>query len=682
MNTKIHIAFMGGLLLGGCTLSDDQIEIENIDELDELDEPVGPTGDPANEIASESEPTETIAGGIIPAECIGAAVVAILEDPEGSCHLRSLPPNWVWNPMFESGSPEAAAISLPVPEEFQKFCMFEYVGQQKADAEDYLQILQVIDNSPYMSLDSVAADCMGFKEQAPGTLFDPDFAKLLRESFLLNIDAPEGGELYDTIGYQRPVRLEVIDSVSQTAIDNHIAPHNVHGQYMSSLIGGIACPTGDAHCLSSIHHMLAMPRQDYQFPDWTVGEDYASKVDVAVQVYAAVQQWREDKLNHAPHATDRLILNISLGYQRTNQGVDDFSRGPQASLKTALDFASCHGALVFAASGNVRDENCPQNEIGPLAPAEFEQIAAPTEAECHAMGFTPDWEHDFPIFSNEDRPLVYAIGGVDAYDEPLPNSRTDSQPPLVALGAGGVGPDMSIALTGTSVSTAVASATAKLLWSYDARLRPDEVYLAMYKPAWDLNQISDFGFWQGANTRRLSVCAALSYVCSSHDPHECPELKCYPTAPASDGNLGGFFSQVDDVLHDPNTSMKEYDGHTVAPVCSAALPTELVLPQPELPICPFCSADITAGLNNDKLNMSIDPSYQGSITGVTLLLKNNWGQSSAVTIDPSAVNSLNDPTIGVVNVTFNAPLNTKSAAVVFTLSSLSQSNPVALRYLN
>ncbi len=677
MNTKLHtFALLGGMLLGGCISSKDQIDIETIDE---LDEPTNPSANPADELAAP--PVESIPAilNIIPSECIGAPIVAILEGSEGDCTSRSLPPGWVWNPMFDTGSPEAAALTLPVPEELQKFCMFEYVGQEKlGNPEDYWPILNFIDAHPALDLDTAAADCMGFKEQSG--LADPQITQLLAESFMLNIDAPEAADLEDTFSYQEPVRLEVIDSVSQTAVDNGLTPFNRHGLFMSAIIGAIACPGGQQSCLEQHHHMLAMPRRDYQLPDWTVGEAYASKVDVAIQVFAAVQQWREDKLNQAPNATDRLVLNISLGYQRVNAGVDDFTRGPQASLKAALDFAACHGALVFAASGNVRDESCPQNESGPLAPAAFEEIPAPTEAECHHMGFVPDFDGDFPVFSNEPRPLVYAVGGVDAYDEPLPNARPQSQPELVALGAAGVGNDLTMPLTGTSVSTAIASATAKLLWGYQPRLTPDEVYRIMQTSGWDLGQQADFGFWPGLNSHRLSVCAALDELCSNEDPNECPQLGCDAQPPALDGNLGGFFDAVDQVLADPNIVVKEYDGHAVAPVCDPAQPTELVTPQPDLPICGHCGADVKAGSYNDRLSMSIEPSYKGSITDAILLVEDTAGLITAITFDPAVITSLNDSSVEVVKVFFDAPQGTKGATLTFTMGTATQSNPVLIRY--
>jgi hypothetical protein len=270
---------------------------------------------------------------------------------------------------------------------------------------------------------------------------------------------------------------------------------------------------------------------------------------------------------------------------------------------------------------------------------------------------------------------------VDAYDEPLANSRPASQPALVALGANAVGNDSSMALTGTSISTAVASATAQLLWMYNSRLRPDEVYFAMYKSAWELGTQADFGLTPGIDTRRLSVCSALDYVCSDlNSPSTCPIFGCEPQAPAADGNLGGFFAEVDDVLNDPNNVIVEFDGHEDAPVCDSALPTELVTPQPEQPVCGHCGADILSGTNNDALYMSIDPAYQGTILDAVLLTKNAFGHTTAITLDSSVVGSLNDPSVSVVRVNFNAPLYTKSATLSFTLAAATQSNPVTLRF--
>jgi hypothetical protein len=688
MNTKIHYTLMAGLLLGGCNLSDDQINDE-FDELEIFDPANGPTsplpGLP-DELAGTNEATPYNGVPMIPQECVGAPIVGILTNPAASCKLRDTPQDWVWRPMFEDGSPEVAALSLPVPQELERYCMYEYVGvMELKEIGEYAQILQAIDAHPDMELGSVAADCMGFKEQ--GDLNDSGIRKVLKESFAINIDAIEGSDLQATESYQQPVWLAVIDSVSQVAVDNQIAPHNEHGLYMSSLIGDIACPDAEPDCLAQIRHLLAMPRSDYQLPDWTVGEDYASKVDVAIQVYAAVQQWREAKINQDPDAADRLVLNISLGYNRLNAGADDFNRGPQASLKTALQFASCHGALVFAASGNVRDENCPDNDVGPLAPASFEAIPAPSEAECHALGFDPDWQLDFPVFppvNHGPTPLVHAVGGVDAYDQFLVNGRKDSRPKLAALGANGIGSDMSMALTGSSVSSAVASATAMLLWMYNPRLRPDEVYEAIYDSGWNLGEPADFGVdGPGKDIHRISVCAALDRVCSNQDPNECPQFGCAAGPPAADGNLGGFFAEVDVVLADPATVIEDCESTPSAPICDPTPLTELVTPQPEVPICGHCKSDIAGGAtaDDDVLYMSIASAYKGSITAGVLIIEDAGGMSTAITFSNKVITALNNVNVNVTKVLFEGP-GTVAATINFTLANgETQSNPVIVRSL-
>jgi hypothetical protein len=680
MNTKTYFTMLAGLLLGGCNLSDETDSLP----IDELEQPTSPLGDPASELESNEHASERSGQAIIPDECVGAPIVGILSNyPEAACDGFELPANFAWRPMFLNGSPDAAGVSLPVPEELQRYCVFEWVGAQPMEGRGaYAPLINAIDNYPYIDLDSVAADCMGFQEQSD--LTDPNVTTALMDAFLANVDAVDAGDLGTTQGYREPVRLALLDSVSQWAVDNHVPAHNEHGRFMSSLIGTIACPdASDEKCPLQIHHMLAMPREDYMLPDWNVGKDYASKVDVAVQIYAAVQQWREAKINGDDDRADRLVINVSLGYNRINAGVDEFTRGPQASLKAALEFASCHGALVFAASGNVRDEVCPYNDTDPLAPAAFESLPAPSEADCIKMGFAPDWAQDFPVFGHE-RPLVYAVGALDGFGNPAVNARPHSLPQLVATGTNGVGRDMSMALTGSSVSTAVASATAMLVWGYNPRMTPDEVYAAMWESGYDMQRTADFGLnGNPGQMHRLSVCASLDFACSGANPNQCPQLGCVAAEPDKNANLDGYDYETKIILDDPATVIKEVDELPSTPVCDPTPQTELVLPQPELPICGNCKADIAKGaiLNDDLLYMSIDASYKGLVTSAMLILSDDVGGVSTYMLSNTTITSLNDLGINVVKAKFNGPA-TVSATLTFTLATgMSQSNPVIVKRL-
>src|SRR5690606_30927345 len=146
-----------------------------------------------------------------------------------------------------------------------------------------------------------------------------------------------------------------------------------------------------------------------------------------------------------------------------------------------------HGALMVAAAGNTKNELCPEQYVGALAPARFEALAAPTGFECWLLGHNPQWTQSYPIFAGGGGnyvPLVHAVGGLDESDEMLINSRLEAMPRLAALGASGIVDPGAEALSGTSVSAAVTSATAALLWSYRPELRPDEVMQLIYDSGW------------------------------------------------------------------------------------------------------------------------------------------------------------------------------------------------------
>ncbi len=115
--------------------------------------------------------------------------------------------------------------------------------------------------------------------------------------------------------------------------------------------------------------------------------------------------------------------------------------------------------------------------------------------------------------------LVYAVGGVDGRDQPIHNARPLGQPELAAPSfavpttgkatkAVTVGP-----FTGTSVSAAVASATAALVWHYKGTLSPVEVVQRLRSSAVLLPKAADFCLGGAAGcgqVARISLCGAAS----------------------------------------------------------------------------------------------------------------------------------------------------------------------------
>lgn len=680
INLRPHHLLACSLLLAAC---DSTLE----DQAADVDDTVDPA--PTAEIAANAETQVPVLAPII--DCPSARFIGVLDSPTGSCSLRgALPPGWIWTGMFAHGSPGVDALSIPVPADLQRFCMFEYFNG-KPGAEDFTMLFTAIDNYSGMSLDSVASDCRG--EFAQGDLNDPSLAFELHDAFRSNIGWIDAIDLGATQTKRVRIDMTVVDTVSQAGLDQGFSPTNEHGLQMGRLIADIACPDADPNCHEQLRYTLAMPREDWASgPEWLRGGLHGTQGDLALAVYEAVGGWHERRLAEPLKSAPRLVLNLSLGWQRLTDDANDLHRGPSQSLISALQYASCQGALVFVAAGNNPDEGCPEQHQGPLAPAAFEEMPAPTALECAALGFSPPWAASYPVFGGpgDYTPLVHAVGGVDEFDQPLINARVGGRPRLAALGANGLvaSPGGSTEpLTGSSVATAVAAGAAAILWSYRPDLRPDEVVDLLHVSGWELGDPADFGLINGGNwdINRISVCAALDAACDGRDPNECPQIGCKSEAPALDGNMSGFFTEVDAIVGDPTTNVDAIDTGLsgAAPVCEMFNWTELADPQPELPLCSRCNMVVAAGnlTGDDSVKMTTDATYDGQVVSATLTILDAAGTPSDYVFGPDVITSLNNPTSDVTVTYVDAP-TTMSATLNFgLLDGTTQSNSIPVKKL-
>jgi subtilisin family serine protease len=646
---KPNLALIFGLLLLGCEDFEDFDSIDNsAPDLSDEQPIVGPV-DEAGVLAPESHsvPVELVVGS-----CPGATrLIGVLEPGHSDCTLSgSVPAQWASSSLFEAGSPGVAALSENVPASLRRHCAYDYVGPAGQVSAWYGALTTAVDNSPYMNVETLSTDCRGEFEQ--GDLYDVSIGEELRAAFLANIGWATGQQIDDTSGSNREtIEVAIVDTVSQAAADSTtIEPANGHGLQMAALVREVGCPSGRSDCVDAVHHVLAMPRDDWSTtPDWVVGGNHGSQGDLAMGIYQAVEAWRERRLASPGNSAPRLVINLSLGWERLAEEPLESVRGPHASVLAAMRFASCHGALMIAAAGNTKNELCPEQYVGALAPARFEQLAAPTAAECLLLGHVPQWTTSYPIFAgiNDYAPLVHAVGGLDESDEPLINARVEAMPRLAALGANGIVDPGAESLSGTSVSAAVTSATAALLWSYRPELRPDQVMTLIYGAGWATGEVSDFALRGSPDVHRVSVCAALDDACAGQ-PSQCPKPGCSATAPAPDGNLSSFGAAVDAVLADPQTNIESFELETAAQYPTCEPPTEvgstdLASPQPEIPLCSRCSLGKAGGFlpNDDELSMTIDPAYAGQILALKLVLTDSAGTPSYHSFDSDVVDSLN-----------------------------------------
>ncbi|WP_146660468.1 S8/S53 family peptidase [Enhygromyxa salina] len=657
------------LSLFGCALPDDDIDAE-----------LAVVGQPGNHGSDHASAHDIDGSGAeqIPASgppppllgqpavtCPGARLIGVLMGPNEGCDLGgTLPPNWDGYRMFEEASPGVKGLTAPVPSELARYCVFERESPPMSP-DDYIGMFQAIDLAPTMALTEVAVDCMG--EFAQADLNDAAVVGAMELAFDKNVDRVV--DLLGTSWARKEIDVTLLDTVSQSAVN----PANEHAWQLGALIERIACPVFDPGCSDGIGYVLAMPRETWvDAPDWIDGGHHGTQGDIALAIYQAVGEWRARLSN--PGAAKRLVLNLSLGWERDAPDVFNEGRGATMALLSALEYARCQGALVFTAAGNNPDPSCPELHTGPLAPAEFEKYPALDSFMCASKGFGGGGS-GLPIHGGVStyRPLVYAVGGVDGFDEPLINSREDGQPRLVATGANGVAASSSYkALTGTSVASAVASATAALIWSYDRNLTPDDVAALLYDTGWATGPTADFALSGVPAVRRLSVCAALDQACASHSPAWCPHLGCSAQAPDADGGLGPFSAEVDTVL--ASATIDAFAGSSgAAPVCSPSNWSNLADPQPEVPVCPYCNIDVPPAAAStdpdDVLSMSIHPDYASyTILDLTMTLYDSTRTETTYSFDSAVIASLNNGGTGVTTVTFDVP-DTIAASLEFELLS-------------
>lgn len=465
--------------------------------------------------------------------CPGARLVGVLDqmpDPGSSaCKLDgTVPQGWRASALFERGSPGVAALGQPAPGELGRYCSYEWSGEGPAELQHMLAAIEA-----HAGMHALAPDCGSGLGQAEA---DERVDAALHEAFRRNIGWLGSDALGPSQAARTPIEVAVVDSLSQEAADDpQIEAAHPHGQIIAAMITDIMCPDRRPACVEQLHYTLALPRVDSNTaPDWVRGGRRGTPADVALGIYEAVERWRRRQLDDAA-AAPRLVINLSVGWDPP-----ETPRGPDLALQAALEHAACHGVLVFAAAGNEVLSSCGVHR-GPLTPASFETLPAPTAEQCRTLGFESNQSPEYPIFAEHPRPLVHAVGGVDERGQTLVTARVGGRPRLAATAANALALDLdgeyTMKLSGSSVAAAVASGAAALIWSYRPALRPDELVELLHQTGWNSEDPADFGLSdQPDDIHRLSICAALERACVAEPSQPCPTLACPPVAPASDGN--------------------------------------------------------------------------------------------------------------------------------------------------
>ncbi len=386
-----------------------------------------------------------------------------------------------------------------------------------------------------------------------------------------------------------------------------------HGYTLANLAQQLVCSdlqgstaAGDpSHCAAAIATGLALPHTKFE-PDGLPSEPLAANhggdlglVDeLAVAIVKAVWHWR------ASNSKQHLILNLSLGWD--SELLDELDERSVSRLEPstqlvygALRFARQNNVLVIAAAGNRQGGS--KASYWPLLPAAWE-LRRP-------------WFFPFLFWHKP----VYAVGGADSQGLPLPNSRLGGTPRRVAYGDHSVTETGDLNLpavytTGTSVSTAVVSSIAAVVWHLRPELRPAQLMRLISRSGDLLARRADFyalkGIWPSElapHARRLSLCQAVAQACRSGagrcaNVPECPRWERNPAL------LSAFYNpdatalpELKVLLPQACKASREAPGLWLAKGDDASpdlCPVDLwpdivsqrwVAPQPENTPCPGCS---------------------------------------------------------------------------------------------
>lgn len=491
-------------------------------------------------------------------------------------------PGWTVRPLFAQLAPVQEELECPadrpvdkaVPDskvirELNRFCVYEIEGSKKG-------LKKKLPFPPAAGADLVRVD--------------RDCAALSLSEHYLQAKSwkPTSGDFLAQTGPGTPLKIEnqrgVRLSILDTQPDDEGVPRyqgrSPHGYTLAKIAQELVCsrepgeeePYG--RCAAQVTTRLAMPivKFDAAHPkdsliDREWGGYLGMQSDLAEAIRNEVDDWLEKRTATSQR---RLVLNLSMAWDGNlfgglgNEEIADMQAGTQAVYR-ALQYAAGFDVLVLAAAGNQKEEPC--KNFGPLLPAAWE-ITAPRET-CFDKAPYP--------------PLVYAVGGLNAYGDPLDNARPGGMPRRAAYGETDL-------FTGSSVATAVVSSIAAVIWDTFPGLSPRKIMNILDGTEENVRRMNveafrrdlmtlNADFWSDVPTlietprvRRLSLCTALARACVGRSS---PLCDARPQCETSEHGV------TEDLRVLP-------EGHVTRKPVNRGSCQPWLFPQPEIEPCPAC----------------------------------------------------------------------------------------------
>lgn len=433
-----------------------------------------------------------------------------------------------------------------------------------------------------------------------------------------------------------PVRIAVIDTgtgCTSTA---------THGRMMTSLVRDVAngCFAKQG-CEREVHSYVGLPRRldDMTQQDTVCGGEVGYASDVAVAIQRALDDWRHSGKR------EKLIINLSVAWSS--------EPGPLTSqpVYEMLRRASCHGALIIAAAGNRSPYSCTDSTF---APAQWEALRRPSKKECMALGIDAP---DLP--PNGYTPLVHSVTPISHSQQDLLSNSPAAASRIAALGFQATSVDHSGVpigpMSGSSVSAAVVSGVAALVWSANSTLTADGVMQRLWDSGterFDADVQTYLKGTQQPTQRVISACGALALPCDFPTPESVQSQLANPGTPAI--QIAG--KPLPECKACATGGAPSPKGMESAP---QAEPT--ANPQPSKTPCPPCWANYDPGATPQTsvhLQLSNDFPQEDTPTGFVITLTNASGARkslyyvngpAAPLLTTNTMNVLQDPSLDDVD---------------------------------
>lgn len=535
-------------------------------------------------------------------------------------------PNWTAQPLF----------SAPQPAALQHHCSYTWANSAAGPTAADIAALQT--TLTLAGVTSLSEDCMIVGGLGDETLVNQEVRPKLHDALLSSAGAVAA---LPSSRSRSTIRVAVIDSAPQR--EDGSIPHGSsdHGYSMGWLAKSLSCPAGpfDPSCKTFVTTYLGLPLLKPDTWDTINGGFFGAAGHLAKAIHDATNAW----MAQAQFGQSRLIINLSVGWQPgfadcpmyTGPSQPISGDVPKDSVFGALLEASCHGALIVAATGN--HPGAGAFDPGPTCPAAWEAVRAPTQAECDAyFGDThyndglPAGAAVFPSANQGPFPLVYGVGGVSWSGVPLSTSRPSSVSRLVAPAFGGAagapGEVPASPLTGSSVATALVSGAAAALWSYAPSLSAHAL-MAHVKNSGPVVEVpaglrNPVFMNPPQHVHRLSLCAGLQAICN--DVASCVAPSCGPAQPLvideeTEGTINKFYGDAMVV----NATLAQ-EGAPASDVYQ-----DIAIPpwNHPLPVEPTCGGPCGYKPGAQKVEIAINPAYHGgTLTSPALVLFDAGGQ--------------------------------------------------------